>query len=67
MRLTRKERTLAFACAFWGAGFFLPYSSLTADAVKGDFIFVSTVKSTTYSTSLGKTITVPTVGAVTYS
>jgi len=33
--------------------------TVTADAVKGDYVFVSTVKSTTYTASVGKTITVP--------
>jgi alkaline phosphatase D len=41
--------------------------TITADAVKGEYVFVSTVKSTTYSVSVGKTITVATTGAVIYS
>ncbi|SDO30330.1 alkaline phosphatase D [Rhodoferax sp. OV413] len=41
--------------------------TVTAAAVKGEFIFVSTVKSTSYSVVVGKTITVASTGAVTYA
>lgn len=41
--------------------------TVTAQAVKGEFVFVSTVKSTTYTAAVGKTITVPASGAVTYA
>jgi alkaline phosphatase D len=40
--------------------------TVTADAVKGEYVFVSTVKSTTYTTTIGRTITVAASGAVTY-
>jgi alkaline phosphatase D len=40
--------------------------TVTADAVKGEYVFVSTVKSTTYTTIIGRTITVAASGAVTY-
>jgi alkaline phosphatase D len=44
------------------------YMQLTVSAteVKGEFIYVSTVKSTTYSSAVGKTITVPVTGDVKY-
>ena len=35
--------------------------------VKGEYVFVSTVKSTTYTAVTGKTVTVPTSGVVTYA
>jgi alkaline phosphatase D len=41
--------------------------TVTAAAVKGEFVFMSTVKSTTYSASVGKTITVAASGTVTYA
>ncbi|MBC7681354.1 MAG: alkaline phosphatase D family protein [Ferruginibacter sp.] len=41
--------------------------TVTAAAVKGDYVFVSTVKSTTYSATVGKTITVAASGAITYT
>jgi alkaline phosphatase D len=41
--------------------------TVTAAAVKGEFVFMSTVKSTTYSASVGKTITVAASGAITYA
>jgi alkaline phosphatase D len=41
--------------------------TVTAEAVKGEFVFVSTVKSRTYTATVGKTITVPASGAVTYA
>jgi alkaline phosphatase D len=41
--------------------------TITANAVKGEYVFVSTVKSTTYSASVGKTITVTSTGAINYS
>jgi alkaline phosphatase D len=41
--------------------------TVTAQAVKGEFVFVSTVKSATYTAAVGKTITVPASGAVTYA
>jgi alkaline phosphatase D len=45
--------------------------TVTADAVKGEYVFMDTVKSTTYQAVVGKTITVkattnPTTGVVTY-
>ena len=41
--------------------------TITAAQVKGEFVFVSTVKSRTYTCVVGKTITVPALGAVTYA
>ena len=41
--------------------------TITAAQVKGEFVFVSTVKSRTYTSVVGKTITVPALGAVTYA
>jgi len=42
--------------------------TVTSAAVKGEFVFVNTVKSKTYTASVGKTITVAAAnGAVTYS
>jgi alkaline phosphatase D len=41
--------------------------TVSADAVKGEYVYLSTVKSTTYTAAVGRTITVPTVGAVTYA
>ncbi len=40
--------------------------TVTAAAVKGDFVFVSTVKSTTYTAAVGKSVTVTASGAVSY-
>lgn len=39
--------------------------TITADAVKGEYVFVCTVKSSAHSASVGKTITVAATGAVT--
>ena len=41
--------------------------TITATEVKGEFVFVSTVKSKTYTAAVGKTITVPASGAVKYA
>ena len=41
--------------------------TVTADAVKGEYVFMSTVKSQTYTATVGKTITVAATGAVTYA
>ena len=41
--------------------------TVTAAAVKGEYVYVSTVKSTTYTSAIGRTITVATSGAVTYA
>lgn len=42
--------------------------TVTADAVKGDYVYMSTVKSTSYSATVGKTITVAAAtGAITYA
>ena len=41
--------------------------TVTADAVKGEYVFVSTVKSQTYTAAVGKTISVAATGAVTYA
>ena len=41
--------------------------TVTSDAVKGEYVFVSTVKSTTYTATVGKTINVSATGAVTYA
>jgi alkaline phosphatase D len=42
--------------------------TITAAEVKGEYVFVSTVKSTTYTASVGRTITVAASnGAVTYA
>jgi len=45
------------------------YMQLTVSAteVKGEFVYVSTIKSRTYTTAIGKTITVPTTGDVKYA
>jgi alkaline phosphatase D len=40
--------------------------TVTSDSVVGEYVFVSTVKSTTYASSVGRTITVSTSGGVTY-
>ncbi|MBH2018886.1 MAG: alkaline phosphatase D family protein [Burkholderiales bacterium] len=41
--------------------------TVTAASVKGEYVFVDTVKSKTYTASVGKTITVASSGAVTYA
>ena len=41
--------------------------TVTEQAVKGEFVFMSTVKSRTYSAAVGKTITVPASGPVVYA
>jgi alkaline phosphatase D len=41
--------------------------TVTNDAVKGEYIYISTVKSTTYTAAVGKTITVPASGLVVYA
>ena len=41
--------------------------TITAAEVKGEFVFVSTVKSKTYTAAVGKTITVPASGVVKYA
>ena len=41
--------------------------TVTAASVKGEYVFVNTVKSKTYTASIGKTITVTALGAVTYA
>ena len=40
--------------------------TVTADAVKGEYVFVSTVKSTAHTATIGRTITVAANGTVTY-
>jgi alkaline phosphatase D len=41
--------------------------TISSDSVKGEYVYVSTVKSKTYTTTVGRTITVSASGAVTYS
>lgn len=41
--------------------------TVTPAAVKGEFVFMSTVKSLTYTASVGKTVTVDASGVVTYA
>jgi alkaline phosphatase D len=41
--------------------------TVTPASIKGEYIYVSTVKSTTFTTSVGRTVTVPVTGAVTYA
>lgn len=41
--------------------------TVTSASVKGEYVFVDTVKSKTYTASIGKTITVTPSGAVTYA
>ena len=41
--------------------------TITQDAVKGEYVFVSTVKSATYTAAVGKTVTVAATGAVSYA
>jgi len=45
------------------------YMQLTVSAteIKGEFVYVSTIKSRTYTTAIGKTITVPATGDVKYA
>jgi alkaline phosphatase D len=40
--------------------------TVTANEVKGEYIYVSTIKSTNYTTQVGRTITVSDAGAVSY-
>ena len=39
----------------------------TADAIKGEYVFVDTIKSRTYVAATGKTVTVAATGAITYA
>jgi alkaline phosphatase D len=41
--------------------------TVSAAAIKGEYVFVDTVKSNTYTAAIGKTITVATDGTVTYA
>ena len=41
--------------------------TVSSSAVKGEFVFVSTVKSTTFSAAVGKAISVSSAGAVSYA
>jgi alkaline phosphatase D len=41
--------------------------TITAASVKGDYVFVSTVKSTTYTATVGRSIAVSANGAITYA
>jgi alkaline phosphatase D len=41
--------------------------TVTSSAVKGEYIYVSTVKSTSYTTAVGRTITVGATGDIVYS
>lgn len=41
--------------------------TVTANAVKGEYIYVSTIKSTNYTTQVGRAITVSDAGAVSYA
>ena len=41
--------------------------TVTAASVKGEYVFLDTVKSKTYQASIGKTITVNSAGAITYA
>lgn len=41
--------------------------TVTNNAIKGEYVYVSTVKSTTYTTAVGRTITVAAGGAITYA
>ncbi len=41
--------------------------TVTSDAVKGEYVFVSTVKSATYTAAVGKTINVSAAGTVSYA
>ena len=41
--------------------------TVTATSVKGDYVYLSTVKSTNYTAAIGRSITVTTSGAVTYA
>lgn len=41
--------------------------TVTTASVKGEYVFVSTIKSKTYTASVGRTITVATSGSVTYA
>jgi alkaline phosphatase D len=41
--------------------------TVTAEAVKSEYVYVSTVKSTVYTASIGRTISVASSGAITYA
>ncbi len=41
--------------------------TVTADAVKGDYVFMSTVKSASYTASVGRSISVTAAGAISYA
>jgi alkaline phosphatase D len=41
--------------------------TVTASVVKGEYVYLSTVKSSTYTAAVGRTVTVPLAGAVTYA
>jgi alkaline phosphatase D len=41
--------------------------TVSSTAVKGEYVFVSTVKSKTCTATVGRTVTVPVAGAVTYA
>ena len=41
--------------------------TITSDAVKGEYVFVSTVKSAIYTAAIGRTVTVSATGTVTYA
>lgn len=41
--------------------------TVTAASVKGEYVFVDTVKSKPYQASIGRTITVTSAGAVSYA
>lgn len=41
--------------------------TVTNEAVNGEYVYVSTVKSTTYTAAVGRTITVAAGGAITYA
>ena len=41
--------------------------TVTTASVKGEYVFVNTVKSKTYTASIGKTITVTSAGVVSYA
>jgi alkaline phosphatase D len=41
--------------------------AVTAESVRGEYVYVSTVKTTTYTTTVGRTLTVAAAGNVTYA
>jgi alkaline phosphatase D len=41
--------------------------TVSTDAVKGEYVYMNTVKSATYTAAVGRTITVPVSGPVTYA